>query len=191
VKPSNYLSSYPHFINFFSEKEHIGIQDFFVSSQFTYGWMPTILEYKNEKLEDDLVKILPILNDVKNSKTITDEDLNLIKIAMNNSIVGTSKLLHFIAPNKYPIWDSIICRNLTGRDYQTFVNSLERYRLYEKLCEEIAETKQGKMVCGEICKEFDEKLYPISKIRALELVFFRGGIKKIKRKKKLPISKSN
>lgn len=37
---------------------------------------------------------------------MTKSDLVLLKKSFNNSLVGVSKLLHFINPNIYAIWDS-------------------------------------------------------------------------------------
>lgn len=62
-----------------------------------YGWMPTIFEFKNQ---EDFV-VATNLNKAKVSEPLKSKDYETLKRLLNGSLVGTSKLLHFINPEKY------------------------------------------------------------------------------------------
>lgn len=69
-----------------------------IGISFTYSWMPTIL--KSMKLENT-EKAIILLNKVKRGKILSVDELLILKETFNNSLVGSSKLLHFINPEKY------------------------------------------------------------------------------------------
>jgi len=134
VPYSSYSISYPHFIKFFSEiKGNISEHDLIIGIHLIYGWMPTIFEFKNGKknrkkdensdeLDKDSIKeniknAITILNGIKRGDQLTPENLEKLKLIFNNSLVGTSKLLHFIKPDKYAIWDSNVFAYLRRFDY--------------------------------------------------------------------------
>ena len=56
-----------------------------------------------------------LLNKAKSGNLLNSEELEIVKKCVNNSLVGTSKLLHFINPSIYAIWDSKIFRNITEK----------------------------------------------------------------------------
>lgn len=55
-----------------------------------------------------------------------------MKKIVNNSMVGASKLMHFLNPDKYPMWDSNICEYLNYRE-----QSVEDYISYQQDCDEL------------------------------------------------------
>jgi hypothetical protein len=105
----SYIKTYPEFICFFKNINIISKHDLVISSHFVYGWMPTIIELKFQHMED----VLKFLNKAKNGNILTIVELELLKSSINNSLVGLSKLLHFINPIDYAIWDSRIYRYTT------------------------------------------------------------------------------
>ena len=107
----SYIRSYPEFLKFFKNQEIITEHSFIIGINFTYGWMPTIFEFKSNQF--DLT--VNILNKVKKGALPTIDELNILKGMINNSLVGTSKILHFINPLLIPIWDSRVYKYLTGR----------------------------------------------------------------------------
>lgn len=99
LREENYLVSYPIFLKYFSSLEKINLDNLIIGISFTYAWMPTILEFKNNKFDE----ALKILNKAKCNENLEIEDFMILKSLFNNSLVGTSKLLHFISPKKYAI----------------------------------------------------------------------------------------
>ena len=107
-KSKSYMVSYPYFIAFFKKfnikenREELLYQ----GANMVYGWMPTMLDTQKKKVEVSAV----ISSIEKLGVESKSKDLEIVSKFMNNSIVGASKLLHFIYPEKYPIWDSKISK---------------------------------------------------------------------------------
>ncbi|MHC5169423.1 hypothetical protein ACVIAJ_03480 [Acinetobacter johnsonii] len=165
----NYLLSYPYFLNYFQNLESINLENLVIGISFTYSWMPTILKALNLKNTE---KVLFILNEVKKGKLIDEQQLTTLKTTFNNSLVGTSKLLHFINPKQYAIWDSRVFRFLNNVEPHKY--RLEKPRAYIEYLKLIEELKKEKAFTAffELMKQ--KVGYDITEYRALELAFFKG-----------------
>jgi hypothetical protein len=103
-----------------------------------YGWMPTIL--KKEVKAKDLAKFVRDLRRIDSGPNQKTYSLSLLKNqieithAINGSTVGTSKFLHFVAPEVFPIWDSNIAHafEVTSKinDPPTYLAYCEAIHLY-------------------------------------------------------------
>lgn len=166
----NYLLSYPYFLNYFQNLESINLENLVIGISFTYSWMPTILKALNLKNTE---KVLFILNEVKKGKLIDEQQLTTLKTTFNNSLVGTSKLLHFINPKQYAIWDSRVFRFLNNVEPHKY--RLEKPRAYIEYLKLIEELKNEKAFTAffELMKQ--KVGYDITEYRALELAFFKGS----------------
>ena len=166
----NYLLSYPYFLNYFQNLESINLENLVIGISFTYSWMPTILKALNLKNTEE---VLFILNEVKKGKLIDEQQLTTLKTTFNNSLVGTSKLLHFINPKQYAIWDSRVFRFLNNVEPHKY--RLEKPRAYIEYLKLIEELKNEKVFTAffELMKQ--KVGYDITEYRALELAFFKGS----------------
>ena len=178
---TSYFESYFEFVEFFKRIETIDYHSLVISSYFTYGWMPTILKNFNKtKNVDEVVKIL---NKVKNHVEISECDYKALVSCINNSIVGVSKLLHFINPTDYPIFDSRIKNYFRKNEllarvwkptYQNKDRDIQQYQLFRNSClEMISDDKFDKI--------YDESVQALglngelTKMRVLENLFFTFG----------------
>ncbi|CUH76783.1 hypothetical protein TRM7557_01059 [Tritonibacter multivorans] len=94
-KQEHYTQSYAALCAFGARVETA--EDLMVLGHATYGWMPTILkDHENLKTAN--------INAIRAGE-VPDKPL------LNTSWVGTSKLMHFLAPDVWPIWDSRIARH--------------------------------------------------------------------------------
>jgi hypothetical protein len=168
----SYNISYREFLKYFSDiKGDLTAHHIIIGINFTYGWMPTIFEFKSF----DFSKSLQILNKVKEGPVITTEELAILKTQFNNSLVGTSKLLHFINPEKYAIWDSRVFRYLTDSEpHYNRINNTEAYIEYLKFCDFLTQAPDYKNLHSKI--ELLVK-YPITYFRSAELIMFNKGIR--------------
>lgn len=161
----SYNKSYCHFVKYFKDKQQLTEHDLIIAANFTYGWMPTILEFKSD--EFDLA--VSIVNKAKQSKRISDEELLVLKKLMNNSIVGVSKILHFINPNVYAIWDSRVCNFLTGKAHAYKVQKSGLFWAYLDLCQKVAAAPEFEF----IHRNYQEKVgYEITPMRTVEQIMF-------------------
>ncbi len=165
---TSYMISYPFFIKYFKNIEKIKVDNLIVGTHFVYGWMPTVLNLNVTELKD----VLSILNEAKKGFILNEDELLKLKKCINNSLVGTSKLLHFINPDKYAIWDSNIYRYIFGNYSLVRIEKPVLYLSYLKELEKISKQKDF--------KDFYSKVknivgYNITKIRAIELVMFSAS----------------
>lgn len=167
----NYLISYPHFLNYFKNLEEIKLENLIIGISFSYSWMPTILKSINIQSIEETISIL---NRVRKEELLNQSELLVLKSTFNNSLVGTSKLLHFINPEKYAIWDSRVFRFL-NKDLEPHKYRLEKPETYLEYLNFINSMKEEKEFDGfyELMKE--KVGFEITKNRALELAFFKGN----------------
>ena len=178
---TKYFNSYFEFLKYFDDINIIDYHSLVISSYFTYGWMPTIL--KNFDMNNDVNKAIDVFNKVKNDIDINDKELYILIKCINNSIVGTSKLLHFINPNNYPIYDSRIKNYFKNNDllksiwkptYQNKDKDVTQYQTYRKICLEILNNDRYDKIYNESIQKLNLK-QPLTKMRVLENLFFTFG----------------
>jgi hypothetical protein len=182
INQRSYYITYPEFLEHFRRITKFEKHDVIVGIHLIYGWMPTICHLKSE----DFAQVANILNKVKeNKKQLVEKELNILRNVFNNSIVGTSKLLHFISPENYPIWDRNVCRYLKISVYKA--NNTFVYLQYIDTCKYIIEhckDNNSKNCINSVknkMKEFElHKENEISDMRAVELVMFTNGQKALK-----------
>lgn len=164
-----YYDAYQHFIDFFSTKDHISIQDFYIGVYFTYGWMPTIPEIKIDKEAE----LLQYLNAAKKENRLDITAMDNLKKSVNNSIVGVSKLLHFISPRVYPIWDSNIAAFFNdGQKTHAFqVNHINAYMRYCDFVHQVIKHEEFDDLYNKIAGHFNYA-HKVTRIRAFEYCIF-------------------
>jgi len=157
---------------YFKGLEAITDHHFVIGMHFTYGWMPTILELK--KPHENLSCAVDILNDVKRGKMIGIQDLILLRDTINNSLVGTSKLLHFINPDLYAIWDSRVYNYITGHTpHQYQIRNPANYVAYLADCGQLTQDPGFPPIHASMNQKIG---YKVTAYRAVELVMFMNGI---------------
>lgn len=166
VKNTSYIRTYASLINFFKNKELITQDDLVVGSHMIYGWMPTIVEL-NYDYSDVAIKIS---NQAKNEYAISENDiLNLSKF-INNSVVGASKLLHFINPEVFPIWDSKVYKFIYKKTPHSYrVNNIDEYINYLSNMNELKKCDESIKFLECVRKRVG---YDVSFIRGVELIMF-------------------
>lgn len=111
LDPKDYLNGYQALRSLFENKlDFQNSLDVQIGAYAVYGWMPTIMKgIERAKLEPLRAFAQKWKNRVEHKEAIDalkNKEIDLKSI--NNSVVGTSKFLHFVAPEIFPIWDSRI-----------------------------------------------------------------------------------
>ncbi len=176
----DYFDSYRIFRNYIKELEFNSEDEYIKATSLVYSWMPTVLRIHDE--ENDIDRFHEILKKVKTEKwedeSLSRDDFELVKSVINNSIIGGSKLLHFINPEKYPIWDKWVSLYLFGTNRGNSIPSYIKYRNWIlKIVNEDKKDKVYDLILNqmEIGKHHD---YPMTKVRAFEQVCFCAGKEK-------------
>ena len=150
----------------------------------TYGWMPRIprldfseeansiecsnlkenvgfLSSFNHKSKDDVYLIL--------SKS--DSDIEKLKKFVDNSLTAVSKILHFIRPEDFLIWDSKIRKTLGISE--PYRNNIKKYREYISAFKSLRKEYESKDRIKRILEEAKEIFqYNISFARLIELALY-------------------
>jgi len=161
------LASYLEFLRFFKTKRTIGYNDFIVSSHMVYAWMPTMLRFDDSKVTE----IIRVLNHIRVGELASHEELDLIKKSMNNSMVGPSKLLHFIRPDLYAIWDSRIYRYIHGHINQNEISKSKNYISYMDTLRSVVRHPMFIPIKNTVRDEFKQEL---SSLRIAEMIMFEA-----------------
>ncbi len=146
-----YLNIYPYLIQSISRLD-LDENNLALIGSAVFGWMPTQLSLQHSALRE----ALQIMKDLKNASSNNIDEAQILKLAIvfqaigGKSVVAASKLLHFVFPDRFPIWDRIVakkfglapngkgaaqnylqfinfCRQMTGRlDVQACLQSFEK-----------------------------------------------------------------
>jgi hypothetical protein len=142
-------------------------------AHMVYGWMPTMLDNINDKMIKNEEGLLSIWNNII-SGSLDKIFLENIKSITNNSIRGGSKLLHFINPNSYAIFDSVVYRAITkdnGFKYE-YNYSVDNYILYMEKLMRLAKDKINMDLLKNEFHKNNEMDNRISNLRYIELCLY-------------------
>lgn len=163
----SYLEAYPSLlISCEILVKALGQNSILPIAHIVYGWMPTIL--KNISRLDTQKGLIFTATGV----TCLKEALRLVEQidapAINNSWVGLSKVLHFLKPTVFPIWDSNIALLFKTRR----VNNKAAFINFLKFTHQNRDNHNVILL-----REFYQEAttVEISNIRAIELLMFEIG----------------
>lgn len=169
-KNDSYLLSYPYLLNYFASKHTLTPEEVVCGAHMVYGWMPTILDLYVKESNIDLPTACNILNELKVAGTLTDLEINQLSCLINNSLVGVSKLLHFISPQKFAIWDSKVYTFVYKEKPHNYrVNDVLKYRQYLKLLRQYQQDSRFSAFHVSVNNKIG---YEVSPFRSLELVMY-------------------
>jgi hypothetical protein len=164
----SYLLSYPEFIAYFANLDEITRHNVIIAANFTYGWMPTILTFKSQ----DLASAVAILNAARGQRVIDERELSALRHLIGNSLVAVSKLLHFVNPHLYAIWDRRVYTYINGSYSQVQIQKPRNYLAYLLNCHDTINDGRFKPVHASMNRKIG---YDVTACRALELVMYRSG----------------
>ncbi len=175
---TGYATSYPHLLQALVGRP-IDAAGYVAVAHMVYGWMPTVLELRTRSAVP-FADEAAILESVRNGAALSEDQLDQLKASINNSIVGVSKLLHFLCPHRYAIWDSKVYSYLravadpgwNGRVDHEDVNKTHRYitDMDELRC----------LVADPACQPARERVnnalgYPVTALRAAEVLMYANA----------------
>lgn len=167
---NSYIISYPYIIDHFQAIKEFSEQDFICCAHIVYGWMPTILDLNPNKRSIGLKRGADLLGKAKKTGELADNEIDFLSKLVNNSLVGTSKLLHFTSPNSFAMWDSKIYSFVFEEKPHNYrVNQLEKYREYMSRIDQIRRQPRFHTFHQSVKEKVG---YEVSEIRAIELVMF-------------------
>ena len=170
LQDDSYILSYPHILTYFSGKTTFDAADLVRGAHMVYGWMPTVLELHPEPPDRDLATGTAILTQAKATGVLSDQEIASLCALVNNSLVGASKLLHFVAPNHFAIWDSKIYAFVFQKKPHNYrVKEVANYRRYLSMLSGIRSDSRFDAFHESVNAKMG---YDVSPLRAIEVVMF-------------------
>ena len=163
-----YLIGYPHLRAQFSRSEPLGLGEFIVATSMVYGLMPTVM---NLRKGDPEMLLGPLSALRVDGRRLSHEQFADLRAIVNNSVVGASKLLHFLRPDTYPIWDSRVDRFMHGDDADT--SSADRYFDYLADFDRVSQDPVFERQRVSLAKKLG---YPIDATRAFEMIMYLADL---------------
>lgn len=166
ITTHHYLEVYRHLIEHCKRQVNQDMTTLVGLAHTVYGWMPTILTF------DTNVDYNAQVYDKIRSGSLDKDFLVILKDMVNNSIVGVSKLLHFMNDKDYAIWDSRVYSSITGKKGHNYkVNNIDTYIAYMLKIRALADSMDMDYIKSELISKGycsgDE-----SNLRLLELILF-------------------
>jgi hypothetical protein len=170
LRDDPYVAAYPHLVDFFATKPAFEPGDVVCGAHMVYGWMPTVLELYPDPNGTDLIASAALLERARKDGKLGEGEVAHLVALVNNSLVGVSKLLHFVAPTSFAIWDSRVYSFVhEERPHNYRVNNVAKYFDY---LERLRSLKDS-LAFNPFHKSVKTKLgYEVSPLRALELIMF-------------------
>jgi hypothetical protein len=136
----------------------------------TYGWMPTIMGSCEPSAFGSQKPICEIRTLSTNSHARAFLENMDIRAPINGSWVGTSKFMHFLNADRFPIWDSRVAKNF-GLKWSHQINNKSVYLTYFDFVH--SEIGKGHQWLDAIVRQVKtEHGYCLSPVRSLELMLF-------------------
>lgn len=133
---SQYAKSYPRLIRAVRSLDGMPVSEqLAVTAQLAYGWMPTVL--KRADFTDWDLQRLQACQTIEDGLALIEAHVKGVPV--NNSWIGTSKVLHFFAPHAFPIWDRRVALHF-GLSSYTGVNTKPNYRKYLRYVSDVLAT---------------------------------------------------
>ena len=187
----SYLYSYDGIVEYF-RSETLTSKTSIAGLYMVYGWMQKIPDFfKNCDSTDTSFKIsdLPkVIQQIKQIDDLTSKEIisNLVKNLVplvNGSHVGTSKFLHFVTPEIFPIWDSKVALAVYGFKNNFQVEKLENYLRYFNDVQELRLTIDSvsqMKICSKATQAIKKELNIETKLltftRVIELLCFYSSV---------------
>jgi hypothetical protein len=167
ARDQSYIRVYQDFLRYFESAQIITPHDVVIGASFTYSWMPTILDLR----VGDVQVVADILTRSKLGP-VSAQEVRCVADMVNNSLVGASKLLHFVNPAAYAIWDSRVSRYFFGSCWPYQMQDYKRFQKYQEACQSVVRQSAFAQVHESINKKHG---YDVTPIRAAEMIMYTCG----------------
>jgi hypothetical protein len=178
-----YLRAYPHLLAALHGR-HITPTVFVEAAHMVYGWMPAVLVLSPRDPQRPFVAEAALVDRVRaGGGLLTEEEIETLAASMTEklgSVIGLSKLLHFVCPEHYAIWDTRVHAFLlypgqagpVRKPNYVTVNRVSRYWDYLGALRTLVLKPDFPAFHQSVNQQLG---YPVSAMRAAELVMFSNA----------------
>jgi hypothetical protein len=202
---ATYRYTYDRYLQYFRDKPSGGNlteQDLYVGFGIAYSWMATI-----KQLDPRIKTVEAAVKALNQVRVLQPTDLELGIVGCHNispdkiarvemmiepirqflgSVIGSSKLLHFVNPDVFPMWDSVIHRYFNQLEQKSASDSLHQYieytyNVHALISDDSFEGSIYEPLTSALVRAYqeasDQYRMPdkMGKVRAIEFLMFFGG----------------
>jgi hypothetical protein len=168
-----YLQVYPELLQSIQALLPLDRPKLLLTAHAVFGWMPTQLRVHTGQL-DAALNILKTILEIGADASVTDLALlaSTFQTTGGNSVVAASKILHFLAPQRFPIWDRLVAKawGLPPSGPRAPTN----YFGFTHACRQFALDANGQQACQFLRQELARAGYnnSMTGLRLIELMLF-------------------
>lgn len=179
INSDAYSKVYPSLVRYWQKAGDLDWDAALALLHMCYGWMPTIpnLDDIGEWSVESQMELAALLQRARAGNDLDVTGLELLKSFCNNSMNGGSKLLHWLRPDRFAIWDKRVALVFLVKSklwhYQ--YNTIAAWQAYNQTvrqwsCEEVVQ-----QIAGHLRRDF-HCLSGVQTTRLIELVMFHGAL---------------
>ncbi len=166
-----YLHHYPLLLKGIADLLPLDISRLSLAGSAVFSWMPTQMNLDYRGLKESL-NVINNLSDQPLSQKSLELLASTFATIRGRSVVAASKVLHFIYPREFPIFDRIIAQKIGmapngGEAAASYLN-------YREVLSDLLQNDDVVSACNEVRHRLSASGYfhEISDMRAVELVLF-------------------
>ena len=177
LRAITYLATYPSIRALGTTSGEFSLARFHQIATMAYGWMPRIVRLDPDFVEHALAA--SVAAQAATPETFATIPMSVIASCLH-SVVGASKVLHFVNPAVFPIWDSSIEQfRLHGEASNAHMNDVAKYLEYAEEVHRIRAEAAFPNFFAQFNAALKSRLtalgiepYDISEVRAIESAAF-------------------
>lgn len=183
LRARTYLYTYPEILR--AVRSSRGQESAFtLLALMAYGWMPRVARLEPEYVPHARTALAAARKRWAPSPTANSDIVHPVAACVR-SVVGASKVLHFVNPNRFPIWDNRVETFRRGKAVPARSMNVPNYLLYVKNVDAIRTDRGFSSFHAELSEALATRLrklgikpYAISPVRAVECAAFElaGGV---------------
>jgi hypothetical protein len=168
---NSYLQTYPFLLNGIKSLMPLNQDRLLIAGSSIFSWMPTQSKINTTLLPSSLA-IITNLKTHPLTKAYVLQLANTFQTIRGSSVVAASKLIHFLYPDEYPIWDSRVRQNYghaPKTDHQSDI-----YMSYTATVKYLKSDLQVQTACANLNIRINAAGYPgsLTITRLIELCLF-------------------
>lgn len=178
ISSDAYSKVYPSLIRYWQKADDLDWDAALALLHMCYGWMPTIpnLDEIGEWRVERQTELAALLRRARAGNDLDVAALEMLKSFCNNSMVGGSKLLHFLRPDRFVIWDKRVALVFLAKSklwhYQ--YNTIAAWQAYNQTVGQWSSESVVQQIAGQLREDF-HYLSGVQTTRLIELVMFHGA----------------
>ena len=175
LQDDRYLKTYPLLISYFQERVAVAsprTDDVRIAVILVYSWMGRGWSSFDPACLDEFTDARQALAHCVRCQGKKDQ-FEAIRSFVGGSLIAASKFLHFLAPERYAIWDQHVARGAYGLNHWAQYNRMDRYCTY---LDDLAQLTLPDALRSRI----EQSIGRTSDLRVKEFALFQLGLSMLK-----------